>query len=211
MCHILNNVVCLWDSLYHCWLLHRLPHSVLFQEINPEYPLEGLVLKKLKLQYFGHQMGRADSLEKSLILGKIEGKRRRRRQRMRWLDGISGWNRHEFEQTPGDSEDGEARRAAVHGVTKSRTQLSDWTTTNLLISTPSPTLDLTSGEVSGLPTLPHHYFPHPLCWGPGTRTVVSPPNLTPWVKNGVWWPWGARPGGLWWLRGVVVASMNPVR
>ena len=61
------------------------------------------MLKKLKLQYFGHQMGRADSLKKTLMLGKIEGKRRRRQQRMRWLDGITDSNGHEFEQTPGDS------------------------------------------------------------------------------------------------------------
>ena len=68
------------------------------QEISPEYSLEGLMLK-LKLQYFGHLMQRADSLEKTLMLGKIEGRRRRGRQRMRWLDGIT--KEHEFEQAPG--------------------------------------------------------------------------------------------------------------
>ena len=80
------------------WIARRSNQSIL-KEINPEYLLEGLMLK-LKLQYFGYLMQRADSLEKTLMLGKIEGKRRRGRQRMRWLDSING---HEFEQTLGDS------------------------------------------------------------------------------------------------------------
>ena len=74
------------------------------KEINPKYSLEGMMLKlKLKLQYFGHPMQRADSLGKTLMLGKIEGRRRRGRQRMRWLDGITD-SGHEFEQAPGDGE-----------------------------------------------------------------------------------------------------------
>ena len=89
--------------------IHLLYHSTkrsnqsILKEINPEYSLEGLMLK-LKIQYFGHLIRRADSLEKTLMLGKIEGRRRRGRQRMRWLDG---WHHqpdgHEFEQTLGDS------------------------------------------------------------------------------------------------------------
>ena len=76
----------------------------ILKEINPEYSLERLMLK-LKLQYFGHLMQRTNSLEKTLMLGKIEGKRRRRQQRMRWLDGWHHWlDGHEFEQTQGDSE-----------------------------------------------------------------------------------------------------------
>ena len=75
----------------------------------------------LKLQYFGHLMQRTDSLEKTLMLGKIEGRRRRGRQRMRWLDSLIRLNGHESEQAPGDSGDREAWRAAVHGVTKSQT------------------------------------------------------------------------------------------
>ena len=71
------------------WTARRLNQSIL-KEINPEYPLEGMLLKlKLKLQYFGHLMGKTDSLEKTLMLGKIEGKRRRQQQRMRWLDSIT--------------------------------------------------------------------------------------------------------------------------
>ena len=91
--------------------------------INPEYSLEGLMLK-LKLQYFGHLIRRADTLEKTLMLGKTKGSRRRGRQRMRWLDvSPTRWN--EFEQLWGLVMDRETWCAAVHGVTKSRTQLSD--------------------------------------------------------------------------------------
>ena len=81
------------------WTAWRSNQSIL-KEISPEYSLEGL-MQKLKLQYFGHLIQRGNSLEKFLILGNIEGKRRRGRQRMRWLDGING---HEFEQTSGDGE-----------------------------------------------------------------------------------------------------------
>ena len=78
----------------------RTSNQSILKEINPEYSLEGLLLK-LKLQYFGHLMQTADSLEKTLMLGKIEGRRRRGQQRMRWLDDING---HEFEQTAEDTE-----------------------------------------------------------------------------------------------------------
>ena len=98
----------------------RTNQSIL-KEINPEYSLEGLMLK-LKLQYFGHLMRRTDSLEKTLILGKIEGKRRRGWQRMRWLDAITDSIDTEFEQTLTVKER-EAWHAVVHGVTKSQTQL----------------------------------------------------------------------------------------
>ena len=81
------------------WTIRRSNQSIL-KEIKPEYALEGLMLK-LKLQYFGHMMRRTDSLEKTLMLGKIDGGRRRGRQRMRWLDGISDSVDAEFEQAPG--------------------------------------------------------------------------------------------------------------
>ena len=131
------------------WTARRSNQSIL-KEISPGCSLEGLMLK-LKLQYFGHLMWRVDSLEKTLMLGRIQGRRRREWQRMRWLDGITDSMDMGLGRLRELVMDREAWHAMIHGVTKSRTRLSDWTELNWTVLIFTNSFDMQYKLLSDVP------------------------------------------------------------
>ena len=166
------------------WTARRSNQSIL-KEVSPGCSLEGLMLK-LKLQYFGHLMWSVDSLEKTLMLGGFGGRRRRGRQRMRWLDGITDLRDMSLSKLRELVMDREAWRAAIHGVSRSWTWLSDWTERNWIVTKPHSICGETGKKWSS------HFQGHLWMAGPeitprlaGSKSWTSPPVWDSFEK-GIW-------------------------
>jgi len=170
------------------WTVRRL-NQLILKEINPEYSLEGLLLK-LKLQYFGHLLQRADSLEKTLMLGMIEGMRRRGWQRMRWLDGIAN---SMFEQTQGDGEGQGSLACCSPWACKELTRLSNWTTAAKLESNEKQKVSLLFNSITSV-CKNHLFFIFILCWSIADKQCCdSFWWAAEWLSHTYTWPWNPSP------------------
>ena len=205
MCHVLSNLVCLWDSL--ALLTSTLS---LTSGNQPWIPIRRTGAEEAEAPVLWPPNGKSWLSEKDPDAGKDWGQE----EKAATEDEVVGWH-HWLKQTRVWANSGRQRRTVKPGVLQSMGSQRvgpDWVTEQQACwFPPHLPLSVLLLEVSGPPTLPHHYFPRPLYWGAGNRTVVLPPSRTPWMTNGACWQWGARPGVPWWLKGVVAESMSPVR